>query len=59
MSTSKTPLVLARGDWQEARSIETRDGNKDSIPDFPQGIFLLGDTDGGNLVPTGIETGRI
>jgi hypothetical protein len=55
----KTPLVLARGDWQEARSIHTRDGNRDPIPDFPRGIPLLGDTDGGNLVPIGIETGRI
>jgi len=32
-----------------------KDGNGDPIPDSPRGILPLGDGDGGELIPTGME----
>jgi hypothetical protein len=34
----------------------SKDGNGAPIPDSPWGIPLLGDGDGTNFIPTGIET---
>ena len=35
--------------------VECKDGNGDPIPDSPWGFLPLGDVDGGELIPTGME----
>jgi hypothetical protein len=45
-----TPLYLEGASWAARK-----DGNGDPIPDFPQGILLLGDEGGGELIPMEME----